>query len=195
MVVLNPIEADGISDRLASFRAHLTPGPAQDLFEGIAASQKFCPGLQADLFAGRPKALDLAQRLGVPTHGGDPADGFSWDGRALATATETTVIFHDIAHWCVCPPERRGLYDFGLAGGPESGRKAEADEVRVADQPTAEREELLASVLGMAFEVQAEEPALLAFIDHNWLDDAGRPAGARLFTEIVSELTGRGLLP
>ena len=195
MAVLKSIAEDHLPARLAAFRSHMGSGKARHLFDAIAATQRHCPGLQADLFAGRVKALALATQLGVPTQPGDPAESFSWDGAALATGTETTVIFHDIAHWCVCPVERRSLYDFGLGGGPESGRKSEADLVRVADQATAEREELLASVLGMVFEVQAEEPALLAFVDHNWLDDAERPAGARLFAEIVTELADRDLLP
>ena len=38
-------------------------------------------------------------------------------------------MIHEIAHWQLCAPERRPLYDFGLGAGPESGRVEEADRV------------------------------------------------------------------
>jgi len=195
MAVPKPVAGDVRGGRRQAFRAQLGSDQARKLLDAIVATECLGPGLKADLFAGRTKAIALAGELGIPTHDGDPADGFSWDGGALATETETTVLFHDIAHWRVCPSDRRTLYDFGLGGGPESGRKQEADLVRVADQTTAEHEELLASVLGMAYEVEAGEPALLAFIDHNWLDDVDRPAGARLFEQVVQDLRSRTLLP
>src|SRR5260370_11687345 len=52
---------------------------------------------------------------------------FNWDGVALYGATEAFVILHEVAHFALAPPERRGLVEFGLGPGPDTLDRAAAD--------------------------------------------------------------------
>lgn len=169
-------------------------GVAQTAFRRVAATLRFAPALTADLHAGRGKAIELAGRFGIATIDEDPALAFSWDGRAIRTRSETSVVFHEIAHWQLAPPERRARYDFGLGAGPETGRIAEADAAASADAATREREENLASLLGILWEADHDEPAILALAEQNWLELPGRPHTARHFADCLNQLIGRGLV-
>ena len=68
-----------------------------------------------------------------------PATAFSWDGRAVRTRSEASVLIHEVAHWLIAPPDRRALPDFGLGAGPETGRIAEANAARCVDDAVREK--------------------------------------------------------
>jgi hypothetical protein len=194
-MILTPVDAAALPRILEVFDRGLgDDGHARKVFRRIAATREFCPGLSADLHAGRAKALALAARLGIPTLDEDPAAAFSWDGAAIRTRSETSVVFHEIAHWQIAPRERRHLPDFGVGAGPETGRTGEADAACCVDAATREEEENLSSLLGILWEVEYREPAILAFAEQNWLELYDRPSTPAHFVRCLRALADRGLL-
>ena len=194
-MILTPIDPARLPDILAVFAAALPEtGPARATFARIAATQRLCPGLPADLWAGQAKAVALAARLGIPTVDDDPANSFSFDGLAIRTRSETSVVFHEIAHWQLASAARRGIADFGLGAGPESGRVGDADAAACVDIGTKEEEENLASLLGILWEVAHDEPALLAFAEQNWLELYDQPGTPAHFVRCLDALIARGLV-
>ena len=194
-MMLSPIAPEQLSERLHVLSRGFEGAPlAQLSFKHIAATWCFCPDLKADLFAHHGKAVALAQDLGMATIDEPPAQSFSWDGQAVRTRTETAVLLHEIAHWQIAPPTRRNLPDFGLGAGPETGRVAEANSVRCVDDRVREKEENLASLLGILWEVEIGGPALIAFCEQNWLELHDRPGTAAHFISVFSSLRARGLI-
>jgi len=57
-----------------------------------------------------------------------------------------------------------------------------------------EEEENLASLLGILWETEYSEPAVLAFAEQNWLELYDRPHTQRHFARCLGELRGRGLV-
>lgn len=167
---------------------------ARSVFCRIAATKEKAPGLQADLYAGHDDAVRLSEKLGVPIHGSSPSKGFSWDGAGAASQTETAVLLHEFAHWQIAPPERRELFDFGLGAGPETGKKKEAEAACCVDAETKEREEDLASLLGILWEVELGGPAIIAFCEQNWLELYDRTGTPEHFVSVLNELVERGLV-
>jgi hypothetical protein len=195
-MILTPIDPAQMPRILAAFEQGLGEDAfARAVFTRIAATQKYAPGLKADLHAGRQKAIDLAKRMGIAVRDEDPAVAFSWDGECIRTRSETSVVFHEIAHWQIAPTERRTLYDFGLGAGPESGRIADANSVACVDNATKEEEENLSSLLGILWEVEYDEPAILAFAEQNWLELPDSAYTPRHFARCLNELKQRGVLP
>lgn len=192
LTTLEPHRLDGM---LRTMERALVGAPdAWAAFRRIAESQVRAPTLQTDLFAGHQTVVNLAAHLGISVMDVDPADGFSWDGQAVATKTETAVLLHEIAHWQIAPPARRALPDFGLGAGPESGLKQEADAACCVDDQTKELEENLASLLGILWEAALGGPAIIAFCEQNWLELHDRPGTADHFVAIFQELLSRGLI-
>ncbi len=194
-MILTPITLQDLPSLLTAFERGLAGEPAAlSAFGRIAGTLRFAPQLIADLHAGRDKAISLAQRLNIPTLDEDPATAFSWDGHAIRTTSETSVVFHEIAHWQIAPVERRSLYDFGLGAGPETGRIFEANAVACVDDATKEDEENLASLLGILWEADHGEPAIIAFAEQNWLELADRAHTPRHFVQCLGRLAQRGLI-
>jgi hypothetical protein len=194
-MILTPLEAKALPQILDVFDAGLAAYPtAQKVFRRIADTRRFCPGFKADLYAGRDKAVQLAKRMNIGTLDEEPARAFSWDGHFIRTRSETAVVFHEIAHWQIAPPERRALYDFGLGAGPETGRVSEANAATRVDFAVQEEEENLASLLGILWEVAHDEPAILAFAEQNWLELYDRPHTQRHFVTHLEKLQARGLV-
>lgn len=194
-MILTPIEAEALPGVLAVFDAGLAAYPfARKVFQRIAATTALCPGFTADLHAGRAKAIALAQAMGIGTCDEEPAAAYSWDGRVIRTRSETSVVFHEIAHWQIAPADRRGLPDFGLGAGPETGRIAEANRAARVDFAVKEREENLSSLLGILWEVEYGEPAILAFAEQNWLELPERPNTQAHFAEHLDMLRALGLI-
>lgn len=194
-MILTPLEPDALTRILDVFDAGLADDAAsQGVFRRIAATRAFCLDFKADLFAGQAKAVALAARLGIPTLDEEPAKAFSWDGHAIRTRSETSVVFHEIAHWQIAPVERRALYDFGLGAGPETARIDDANAASCVDNATKEHEENLASLLGILWEVAHDEPAVLAFAEQNWLELYDRPHTQRHFADCLGQLRARGLI-
>jgi hypothetical protein len=194
-MILTPIDPARLPEMLKTYAAALPEsGPARATFARIAATLVHCPGLSADLWAGQAKAVALAAHLGIPTRDEDPARSFSFDGIAIRTRSETSVVFHEIAHWQLAAAARRSVADFGLGAGPETGRAAEADAAACVDTATKEEEENLASLLGILWEVAHGEPAILAFAEQNWLELHDRPSTPAHFVRCLEALIARGLV-
>lgn len=194
-MILTPLDAETFAKILDAFDAGLAhDSMARAVFRRIAATRAFCPNFTADLHAGRQKAIELAQRMGIPTLDEDPALAFSWDGAVIRTRSETSVVFHEIAHWQIAPLTRRGLYDFGVGAGPETGRITEANSAVYVDDATREQEENLASLLGILWETEHGEPAVLAFAEQNWLELYERPHTRQHFIACLGALRERGLI-
>jgi hypothetical protein len=195
-MILTPIDPAQLPCLIEAFDHGLAAFPeARGVFRRIAATQRFVTGQASDLWRGQGKAIALAQTLGIATLDEEPARAFSWDGHAIRTRSETSVVFHEIAHWQIAPPARRALPDFGLGAGPETGRVAEANAATCVDGATKEDEENLASLLGILWEVEHDEPAILAFAEQNWLELPDRPHTQRHFAAHWRRLKDRGLLP
>ena len=114
-MILTPVDTAALPRILEVFEQGLGDDAfARTVFRRIAATGALCPDLAADLHAGRAKAVDLAARFGIPTLDEDPAAAFSWDGCVIRTRSETSVVFHEIAHWQIAPPTRRALPDLSL---------------------------------------------------------------------------------
>lgn len=193
-MILTPIDPAALPAMLEAFDLGLADAPsARFAFRRIADTLRLAPGLKADLHAGRGKAVQLAQRYGIATLDDDPTNAFSWDGKVIRTRSETSVVFHEIAHWRIAPPERRALYDFGLGAGPETGRVNEANAAACVDNATKEEEENLASLLGILWEAEHGEPAILAFAEQNWLELPDRPHTPNHFARCYGILKARGL--
>jgi hypothetical protein len=195
-MMLTPLPLDAVPSALDRFASGLAGDTtAMAVLARIAAT---CRGADADGPADTPErraaAVALARALGIPTLDEEPAVSFSWDGRVLRTQSEPWVILHEIAHWLICPPQRRGLPDFGVGAGPESGRKAEADRARVVDDESQQRDEAMASLLGVLLEAELGQPAILAFLEQNWLEGYERESAALHFRATVAALARRGLI-
>jgi hypothetical protein len=194
-MILTPLSPDALPAVLDTFDAGLADYPfARAVFQRIAATARLCPGLKADLHAGRDKAIALAKGIGIGICDEDPAAAYSWDGHVIRTRSEASVVFHEIAHWQIAAPERRGLYDFGLGAGPETGHVDQANRAVCVDFATKEKEENLASLLGILWEAEFNEPAILAFAEQNWLELAERPYTRTHFAVHLDELKARGLI-
>lgn len=193
-MVLSPIPLADLPQVLETFAAGLGDDrTARAALARIAAARQAAPD-DVDTPAHRAAAVALAHRIGIATLDADPAEGFSWDGRVLRTRSEASVVVHEIAHWLVCPPERRHLLDFGLGGGPETGRRAEADAMLCVGMETGQEEEALASLLGILWEAAIGLPAILAFQEQNWLEGYDRPAAPAYFRRTLGRLVGMGLV-
>lgn len=194
-MMLTALDPDRLDDMLETMdRALARFEQAQAGFRRIKATRRQAPNLQADLYEGHEQAVAIAHQLGIPVLEADPADGFSWTGQAVATRTETAVFLHEIAHWQIAPPARRALPDFGLGAGPETGSKDVANAACCVDEHTKEREENLASLLGILWETQLGGPAILAFCEQNWLELHDRPGTAAHFVAVFNDLLSRDLI-
>ncbi len=198
-MILTPIAPQDLPAILAIFAAGLPRGAdarecvARAAFARIAAAPR-APLSPAAEEAARDRAVALAHRFGIATLDEEPARAFSWDGRVVRTRSEPSVLLHEIAHWQICPPERRALPDFGLGAGPETGRKDAADAARATDLAIQEREEAMASLLGILWEAAMDLPALAAFAEQNWLEKYDSPGTPAYFTTVIGWLFDAGLI-
>ena len=198
-MILTPIEPQDLPAILATFAAALPRGSeARDgvvraAFARIAEAPR-TPLSAAEEDHARAAAVALAHRLGIATLDEEPARAFSWDGGVVRTRSEPSVVLHEIAHWQICPPARRHLPDLGLGAGPETGRKDEADAARAADLATQEREEAMASLLGILWEADLGLPAIAAFAEQNWLEKYDRPGTPGYFATVIGWLFDDGLI-
>ena len=192
-MILTPIAADELPHLLDRFAAKLD-GLARRIFARIADPQMAQRARGADAVAHHEAALALAASLGMGLLPGSPTLEFGWDGRALRSATEAYVLLHEIAHFQIAPPARRALIDFGLGAGPETGDRAAAERAATLFGVEREREEALASLLGILWEVELGQPALASFLDQNWLEGAERPEAAAHFAAVLGALQGLGVI-
>jgi hypothetical protein len=192
-MILSPVAADDLPNVLDVFARGLPPGgTAEKAFARIRAATPVDGAV--DTPEHRAQAVALAERLGMATLAEEPAAAYSWDGTVLRTLSEAWVVLHEVAHFQTAPPERRHVVDFGLGAGPETGRVTEADAARCADPETCDAEEQIASLLGILWEAELGQPALLAFQEQNWLEGWNRPSGPAHFAACMDRLASLGLV-
>ncbi len=193
-MILTPISTDRLDAVLTHFADRLADRPrAAAAFARIAATWPVTPGT-VDTPAQRADAVALAHSFGVATLDQEPAVAFSWDGRCIRTRSEASVIVHEVAHWLLCAPERRPLPDFGLGAGPETGLKEAANAAFCVSEEQRETEEVLTSLLGILWEAELGQPAILACLEQNWLEGAHRASTVAFFADAVDALHRAGLV-
>jgi hypothetical protein len=185
-MILTPIPPERLPEALGRFRASLGDVFARRVFDAIAGTSPNCAeGSGAETH--RRETIALARRFGMSVSEG-PSVGFSWDGQLLRTDTEAFVLVHEVAHFQVASPARRRMIDFGLGAGPDTLDRAAADRAAVLPEIAREREEAMASLLGVLWEIALGHPALASFLDHNWLEGAGSARAAAHFTAVLQYL-------
>ena len=178
---------------LAAVRARLSDPLSLAVLDRVAGSQaQVARGVDTPAY--RAAAVELARRCGIPVLDEEPQQALSWDGAVLRTRSESYVLMHEIAHWQLCPPARRGLPDFGLGAGPESGRPDIADAAIRVTAEEQQEDECLSSLLGILWEVELGQPAILAFLEQNWLEGWQRLACAENLTRWVRRLRDLNLI-
>jgi hypothetical protein len=193
MASLTPTPIDSIEPTLRDYGAALRDAPpvARRVWQRIADSRHHRDG---DAACWHADAVALCAALGMNPTARAPQDWLSWDGNAVATLTEPSVLIHEVAHFQLASPARRFMPDFCLGAGPESGRIAYADAHKALDAERREIEEQRTSLLGVIWETELGQPAILAFQEQNWLEGAGRPSTADFFVERLSDLIRLGLV-
>ena len=191
-MILTPIPDDELAGTLDRFMALLHDGLSRAVFGRIRATSPYrAAGAEAERH--RLAALSLARTFGLATHPEGTSCRFNWDGAALNGATEAYVILHEVAHFVLAPPERRGLIEFGLGPGPDTLDREVAGRAAVLPLLEREADEASASLLGILWEAELGQPALASFLDQNWLEGLNRSAAAH-FAAVVETLRHRGLL-
>jgi hypothetical protein len=191
-MILTPIDGDRLLALLDRF-AHSLEAPARAIFHRIArSSAERASGAQAA--ADHGEACAVLTRLGMGLAPGPPQADFSWDGQAARRDTEAYVLLHEAAHFQLASPERRRRIDFGLGPGPETGARALAERAAMLHGLAREREEAMASLLGILWEVELGHPALASFLDQNWLEGAPRPGAVAHFTAVAAALGSSGFI-
>jgi hypothetical protein len=192
-LILTSLSRERLAPILARYAANLRDRHAQAALARIARrGAERADRSQAE--AHRLSAAALTRRLGIPVGPGSPARGFGWDGRRLRAGTEAYVLLHEIAHWQLADPRRRRAREFGLGPGPETGHRAAALRATLLTGMAREREEAMASLLGILWEAELHQPALASFLDQNWLEGADRPGAAAHFETILARLVRAGLV-
>jgi hypothetical protein len=190
-MILTPISRDKLATVLDQFAGRLATPEARAAFALIrATSPDRAAGVEAERH--RLAALAFARRRGIAVHAPGTVCDYNWDGTALDGATEAYVILHEVAHYLLAPPERQALPDFGLGPGPDTRDRDGA--ARAAALPVLQREadEAAASLLGILWETELDQPALASFLDQNWLEGLERSAAAH-FTAVLTSLVRAGL--
>jgi hypothetical protein len=190
-MILTPIPPARLADTLVCYRAALpADGIMRLVFDRIAASGDAVD----DAARWRHDAVALAYAFGMRPIAEAPQVAYSWDGAAVRTESEPAVLLHEVAHYQLASPARRGLPDFGLGAGPETGLVAMADAARCLEDKARESEEQMASLLGILWEIELGQPGLAAFQEQNWLEGAGRPSTAAFFCGTLQRLQARGVV-
>lgn len=143
------------------------------------------------------KFRSFAESLGIRVSNRDSDKSWSWNGKTLALVCEgeprdIDVLYHDVAHWLVCPTERRSKPDFGLGKDVnDSGRNASL----LVSEESINIEEREASILGIAMEHRAGLDWAKTLKLHEWLAPYTRPAAlpevdriAKKYSELIRKL-------
>jgi hypothetical protein len=197
-MILTPVDLAAVPRLLDEFSDALGDEPlAQAVLERVRESLAAVDGTDISLSQRadhHAQALDLLRRFGLGILDEDPNDGLTWDGQAVAVRMEPSVIIHEVAHYQLATPERRHLPDFGLGAGPESGDKPRGEAGRRVFGVDCDREEALVSLLGVLWEAELGQPAVLAFLEQNWLEGGAVAHNVRHFVRNVSELMEGGFV-
>jgi hypothetical protein len=189
---LTPISREKLAGTLDRFMGGLPDRYSRSVFERIrSTSSERAAGAEAERH--RLAALCFAHTRGMAIHPDGTPCRFNWDGTALNGATEAYVILHEVAHFALAPPERRGLVEFGLGPGPDTLDRDAAERAAVLPPLGRDADEAAASLLGIVWEAALGQPALASFLDQNWLEGLDRSAAGH-FIAVVETLRRRGLL-
>ena len=191
-MILTPIPLHQLAAKLDRFVVGLCDRLSSTTFQRIRTTSPVrASGAEAERH--RCAALSFARGFGTAVHPEGTTCAFNWDGTALSGATEAYVILHEVAHFVLAPPERRGLVEFGLGPGPDTVDREAAERAAVVSPLAREEDEARASLLGIIWEAQLGQPALASFLDQNWLEGLDRSAASH-FTAVLHMLHQRGLL-
>ena len=194
-MILTQIEWASVPDALARMEASLRPhATAHAVFQRIRVSGEESAAPVTDPAEQARDAVAFCRDWGFETVDAPPSEGFSWDGHAVWTQIEPSVLIHEVAHFQAASLERRNLMDFGLGAGPETGRKDEAEGDRALWGVACDIEEACASLLGILWEAELGQPALPAFLEQNWLEGLDRPCNIGHFLKISGLLLRHGLI-
>ena len=197
-MILTPVDLSAVPRLIDDFADALAGQPlALKVLGRIRASLAAVDGPDISLSQREDhhaQAVELLGRFGLGVLDEDPQDGLTWDGRAVSVRMEPSVIIHEVAHYQIAPADRRHLADFGLGAGPESGDKARGEADRRVFGVDCDREEALASLLGVLWEAELGQPAVLAFLEQNWLEGGANPHNLRHFIRNVTELREGGFI-
>jgi hypothetical protein len=193
-MILTPIAAEALPAVLKSFAGTLTTPMAHRVLARLAVPAAAARATGDAAARHHADAVSLAASFGIGRKSGSPTLDFSWDGQVLRQETEAYVLIHEVAHYQLAAPSRRGTIDFGLGAGPETGDRATADRSICVSDSERETEETMASLLGILWEVEFGHPALASFLDQNWLEGAGRPGAAAHFETTLARLREGGFL-
>ena len=140
------------------------------------------------------QGVQLCRSFGFGILDVDPKSHWTWDGANVAIRMEPSVLIHEVAHYQCAAPHRRAVIDFGLGCGPESGRRPEADAVQTLFCPERDVEEALCSLLGILWEAELGQPAVLAFLEQNWMEGGASLHNVAHFRKIVRWLRAMELI-
>ncbi|WP_207461751.1 hypothetical protein [Azospirillum sp. SYSU D00513] len=192
-MILTPLPAEVIPQALSAMEANLAGEPvALAALRRIAATWPVTGGV--DTPEQRADGVALAHAHGIGTLDEPPSKSFMWDGKVIRTDVEATVIVHEVCHWLLAAPERRTLIDYGLGPGPETTSLAEARRDKRLAFEACMHEEQQTSLLGVLWEAELGHPAILAFMEQNWMERWERPSTAQFFLRHANELHERGLI-
>jgi hypothetical protein len=193
-MILTPIDHHRLPATLELFQAGLRDGAGSAVFRRIAQPAYADRAAGSLAAAHHGAALALLAGFGMALRPGSPREDFSWDGTAARSDTEAYVLLHEAAHFQLASPGRRRRIDFGLGPGPETGKRDAAEAAARLFGLAREREEAMASLLGILWEVELGQPALASFLDQNWLEGAGRSGTTTHFCSVLAALTSGGFL-
>jgi hypothetical protein len=193
-MILTPIASDRLQAALDRFAASLTDSTPRTVFRRIGRVADAARAAGERAAKNHGESVDLMTKFHIDLLPGAPQLDVSWNGTALRGATEAYVLLHEIAHYQLAAPERRGQVDFGLGPGPETGDRDRAARAQTLFGLAREREEAMASLLGILWEAELGHPALASLLDQNWLEGAGRAGAAAHFTTILEALHAGGFV-
>jgi hypothetical protein len=195
-MILTPLTDREIPAMLARFEAALAPGSAQAVFRRLARPELAERARGENELKDHQDSIDLAASFGMAIEPGSPCepDAVSWDGATLRHGTEAYVLVHEVAHFQLAAPARRHAVDFGHGPGPETGDTLRATRAQTLFGLARDREEAMASLLGVLWEGELGHPALASLLDQNWFEGAGRRGTAAHFETIFAALHEGGFV-
>ena len=98
-------------------------------------------------------------------------DSYTWDGSTLTLSKKITVsnVLHELAHYQIASAARRKLPEYGLGLSPESVRRV----VPTVKHNASEKEERVASILGIIWERNLGFDFRKTLHNHVWIDYRG----------------------
>ena len=188
-MILTPIPDSDLPESLVSFADSLSNDSFRSVFRRVVARGDPARAGVETCIKNHSDSIDLIIFFGIGMKPGSPRLDVSWDGTAFRVETEAYVLLHELAHYQLAAPLRRCTIDFGLGPGPETGDRDRAERASLLFGLAREREEAMASLLGILWEAELGQPALASFLDQNWLEGAGKRGAAAHFETTLANLT------